>query len=136
MAARGLNKVMLIGRLGADPEPRTIGDGVTVLNLSLATSEKYKAADGTPVENTQWHRLVFWRKAAEIVSQYTKKGDQIYVEGKIEYRKWTDEATGNDNWVTEIHCDEFQFLSSNGNGNGHNNGEPVAAGVEDEDLQF
>lgn len=135
MAARGLNKVMLIGRLGADPEPRTIGDGVTVLNLSMATSESYKAADGTPVEKTQWHRLVFWRKAAEIVAQYTKKGDQLYVEGKVEYRKWTDESTGDDNWVTEIHCDEFQFLSSNGNGGG-NGAVPAGNVEEDEDLTF
>lgn len=106
-----LNKVMLIGRLGQDPELKYTPSGAAVCTISLATNTSYKGQDGNPVENTEWHRVVFWRKQAEIVAQYVKKGSRIYVEGKLATRSW-DDQNGVKRYTTEVVADQVAFLDS------------------------
>lgn len=115
-----LNKAILIGNLGADPEVRYLPNGDAVANISLATTETWKdKASGEKRENTEWHRVVFYRKLAEIVGQYLKKGDSVYIEGKIETKKWTDKE-GVDRYTTQIRADEMKMLSSKqGGGKGN-----------------
>lgn len=128
--ARGVNKVILVGNLGQDPELRYTGSGTAVANLRLATSEVYNDAQGQKVEKTEWHSLVAWDKAAEILNEYAKKGTQLYVEGQLQTRKWQD-RDGNDRYSTEVKIREFLFLGGgNGNGgsNGGNNGSQSAKG--------
>ncbi|MFQ5355879.1 MAG: single-stranded DNA-binding protein [Mariprofundaceae bacterium] len=104
-----LNKVMLIGNLGADPETRFTKDGTCVCNLNLATTEKFKSRTGEPQERTEWHRVVMWGRLGEIANQYLSKGSRIYVEGKIETRKWQD-RDGNDRYTTDIRANEMKML--------------------------
>ncbi len=112
-----LNKVMLIGNLGADPETRFTQDGTCVCNLRLATTEKFKSRDGNQQERTEWHRIVMWGRLGEIANQYLSKGSRVYVEGKIETRKWQD-RDGNDKYTTEIRANEMKML---GGGSGSSN---------------
>ena len=109
MAERGLNKVMLIGRLGADPEVRYTASERAVANLSLATSERWKDREGEPQERTEWHRVVMFGKLAEIAKEYLRKGSQIYTEGRLQTRKWQD-RDGNDRYTTEIVANEMTML--------------------------
>jgi len=108
-----LNKVMLIGNLGADPETRYTQDGTCVCNIRLATTEKFKNRNGEPQERTEWHRVVLWGRLGEIANQYLKKGRQVYIEGKIETRKWQDKD-GNDRYTTEIRALNMQMLGGRG----------------------
>lgn len=107
-----MNKVILIGRLGADPETRTTAGGTTVANLRLATSERRKEGSEW-VEATEWHRLVAFGKTAENVAKYQSKGSQLAVEGRIQTNKWQDKD-GNDKYTTEIICDRLEFIGSKG----------------------
>jgi single-strand DNA-binding protein len=109
-----LNKVMLIGRLGKDPETKYTAGGDMVANFSIATDEKW-TKDGESHEKTEWHRIVAWRKLAEIVQKYTRKGSQIYIEGKIRTREWEDRE-GNKRYTTEINADRIVLLVSKNNG--------------------
>ncbi len=109
-----LNKVMLIGRLGQDPELKYTPAGAAVVNVSIATDTSWKDQDGNSQDKTEWHRLVFWRKQAEILSQYAKKGDRIYVEGKLMTRSWDDKDSGQKRYITEIQVANMQFLTSKG----------------------
>lgn len=104
-----VNKVILIGHLGKDPETRYLTSGEAVTNATLATSESWKGKDGTKQEKTEWHNLVFYKKLAEIAGEYLKKGSQIYVEGKIQTRKWQTKE-GQDRYTTEIIVNELQML--------------------------
>ncbi len=105
--ARGINKVILVGNLGQDPEVRYMPSGDAVANISLATADSYKDKNtGQMVDKTEWHRIVFFGKLAEIVGQYLRKGSQIYVEGKLRTRKWLDQQ-GQDKYTTEIVVDQF-----------------------------
>jgi len=106
-----LNKTMLIGRLGADPEIRHTQNGDPVANLSLATSEKWKDKSGESNEKTEWHRIVAFGKLAELCRDYLSKGRQVYVEGKLQTRKWEDKD-GNDRYTTEVVAREVVFLGS------------------------
>lgn len=107
-----LNKVMLIGRIGKDPEVRHMPNGNAVATASLATSEKWTdKASGEKKEATEWHRLTFFERLAEIVSEYVHKGDLIYVEGKLTTRKWQDKD-GNDRYTTEVRVNQMQMLGS------------------------
>ncbi|MGR8918084.1 MAG: single-stranded DNA-binding protein [Gammaproteobacteria bacterium] len=116
--ARGLNKVMLIGNLGADPEVRYTGSGSAVANVRLATAEAWRDREsGEQQERTEWHRVVFFGRLAEIVSEYLKKGSQVYVEGRLQTRKWQD-RDGNDRYTTEIVANEMQMLGGRGSGAG------------------
>ena len=102
MASRGVNKVILVGRIGQDPEIRYMPSGGAVANLTIATSESWRDKQtGEVKEQTEWHRVVVFGKLAEIVGEYVKKGSQIYVEGKLQTRKWTD-SNGVEKWTTEV----------------------------------
>lgn len=107
-----LNKVMLIGRLGQDPELKYTQAGAAVVNVSIATDTAWKDKDGNAQNKTEWHRLVFWRKQAENLSQYMKKGDRIYVEGKLMTRSWDDKESGQKRYTTEVQVDNLQFLTT------------------------
>ena len=109
-----LNKAILIGRLGRDPEVRYMPNGDAVCNFSLATSEKFTDKSGNKAEKTEWHNIVIYRKLAEIAGQYLKKGSQVYLEGKIQSRKYTDK-NGVERTAYEIVCHEMKMLSGNGN---------------------
>ena len=114
--ARGVNKVILIGNLGKDPEVRYMPNGNAVANITLATSESWKDKQtGEQQEKTEWHRVVMFRRLGEIAGEYLKKGSQVYIEGKLQTRKWQDN-TGNDRYTTEIVADEMQMLGSRGGG--------------------
>jgi len=115
MAKGGVNKVILIGNLGKDPDMRTMPNGNAVANITIATSESWKDKNtGEQQEQTEWHRVVFFRRLAEVVGEYVKKGSKIYVEGKLKTRKWQDQS-GQDPYTTEIIADQMQMLDSRGN---------------------
>lgn len=119
-----INKVTLIGRLGRDPEMRYTTDGTPVATFSLATSETWKDKNGEKQEKTEWHNIVAWRKLGEIAGEYLKKGKEVYLEGKIQSREYTDKE-GIKRRVYEIIATEMKMLGSNGNGNG---GHQVSSG--------
>jgi single-strand DNA-binding protein len=111
-----VNKVILVGNLGADPEAKYLPSGDAVANIRIATTDKYKdKASGEWKETTEWHRIAFFGKLAEIVTQYLKKGSAVYIEGKIRTRKWTDQA-GVEKYSTEIVADQMQMLGGRGEG--------------------
>ena len=110
-----VNKVILIGRLGKDPETRYMTSGEAVTNCTLATSENWKDKSGEKQEKTEWHNLVFYRRLAEIAGEYLKKGSQVYVEGKLQTRKWQDKE-GRDRYNTEIVVNEMTMLGSKSSG--------------------
>ncbi|MEL7044012.1 MAG: single-stranded DNA-binding protein [Pseudomonadota bacterium] len=112
MASRGVNKVILVGNLGADPETRFMPSGGSVTNVRLATSETWKDKQtGQPQERTEWHRVVFFNRLAEVAGEYLRKGSKVYVEGSIRTRKWQDQS-GQDRYTTEIVGNEMQMLDS------------------------
>ncbi|PLW81138.1 single-stranded DNA-binding protein [Kineobactrum sediminis] len=116
MASRGVNKVILVGNLGADPEVRYMPSGGAVTNVTLATSESWKDKQtGQPQERTEWHRIVFFNRLAEIAGEYLKKGSKLYVEGSLRTRKWQGQD-GQDRYTTEIVAAEMQMLDSRGSG--------------------
>ena len=116
--ARGVNKVTLIGNLGADPEVRYTANGSAVANIRLATAESWRDREsGETQERTEWHRVVFFSRLAEIVGDYLKKGSQVYIEGRLQTRKWHD-RDGNDRYTTEIVANEMQMLGGRGGGGG------------------
>jgi len=116
--ARGVNKVILIGNLGKDPEVRYMPSGGAVANVTLATSESWKdKQSGEQKERTEWHNVVFFNRLAEIVGEYLKKGSQVYVEGSLRTRKWQDKE-GRDRYTTEIVAGEMQMLGGRGGGGG------------------
>ena len=121
MATKGVNKVILVGNLGNDPEVRYMPNGNAVANLSLATSESWKDQQGQVQERTEWHRLTMYRRLAEIAGEYLKKGSQIYAEGKLQTRKWQDQQ-GQDKYTTEIIVDQMQMLGGRGGEGGGGNG--------------
>ncbi len=114
--ARGVNKAILIGNLGNDPDIRYTASGAAVANISIATAESWKDKDtGEKQERTEWHRVVFFGRLAEIVGEYLHKGSQIYVEGRLQTRKWQDKE-GRDRYTTEIVANEMQMLGSRSGG--------------------
>jgi single-strand DNA-binding protein len=115
--ARSVNKVILIGNLGQDPELRYTGSGTAVCNLRLATNESYKDSNGELVEKTEWHSVVAWARLAEICGEYLKKGSKVYIEGSLQTRQWEDKE-GNTRYTTEIKAREMQMLDSKGGGGG------------------
>ena len=118
MAARGINKVILVGNLGNDPEIRYTQAGAAITNISIATSETWKDKQtGQPQERTEWHRVVFFNRLAEIAGEYLRKGSKVYVEGGLRTRKWQDKE-GQDRYTTEIVGNEMQMLDSRGAGQG------------------
>ena len=112
--ARGINKVILVGNLGGDPETRYTASGAAITNITLATSESWRDKQtGENQERTEWHRVVFFNRLAEIAGEYLRKGRQVYVEGSLRTRKWQDQ-NGQDRWTTEIVANEMQMLGGRG----------------------
>jgi len=124
-----VNKVILVGRLGKDPETRYMTNGEAVTNATLATSENWKDKSGEKQEKTEWHNLVFYRRLAEVAGEYLKKGSMIYVDGKITTRKWQDKE-GHERYTTEIVADRMQMLGSRAGGTDSMAREPRAATAE------
>lgn len=106
-----VNKVILVGNLGKDPETRYMSNGEAVTNITLATTDTWKDKNGEKQEKTEWHRVTFYRKLAEIAGEYLKKGRQVYVEGRLETRKWTDK-TGTERYTTEIIANDMKMLGN------------------------
>lgn len=123
MASRGINKVILVGNLGNDPEHRMLPSGGAVTNISIATSEAWKDKNtGQQQERTEWHRVVFFNRLAEIAAEYLRKGSKVYVEGSLRTRKWQDQQSGQDRYSTEIVASEMQMLDSRGGDGGSGGG--------------
>ena len=156
-----VNKVILVGNLGRDPEVRTTPSGQPVAEFSLATNRRWRDREGNRQEQTEWHRIVCWGRQAEVAGQYLTKGKQIYVEGRLQTRSWDDKQTGEKRYRTEIVCDNFQMLGARGDsyspgpsgppevgygagagagaGGGGGGGQPasqVADGPDDDDIPF
>ena len=147
MARSGINKVILVGNLGQDPEVKYTAGGAAVTTLSLATSESWKDKDtGQDQEKTEWHRVVLWRRLAEIAGEYLKKGSKVYIEGQLQTRKW--EQDGQTRYTTEVVGRDMQFLDSRGNTSSDNSStyEDVYqdmgsqnlpdSGITDDDIPF
>lgn len=140
-----LNKVMLIGNLGKDPEVRYTASGQAVASFSLATSEKFKGKTGEWEERTEWHNITLWGKLAEIAGEYLSKGKTVYIEGRLQTRKWQDK-NGNDRYTTDIVGDKMQMLSPKSERRGGEvSSQPVASGgggsyetppFQDDDIPF
>jgi single-strand DNA-binding protein len=116
--ARSVNKVILLGNVGKDPEIRSSASGVMVANLTLATGDRQKDAQGNWQDHTEWHNLVAFNRTAEIVRDYVKKGSKLYIEGRIQTRSWDDKETGQKRYRTEIIVNELLLLSSRDEGSG------------------
>ena len=133
--AGSVNKAILVGRLGQDPEVKYTAGGDAVVTFSLATDESYKDRDNNKVEQTEWHRVVAWRKLAEICGQYLTKGSLVYIEGKLKTRSW--EQDGVKRYTTEIIVDKMQMLGGGnrqeGNGGGAGGGRPP---IDEDDIPF
>jgi single-strand DNA-binding protein len=115
--ARGINKVILVGNLGRDPETRYMPSGSAVTNLRIATTEAWKDKQtGEQQERTEWHSVAMFGRLAEIAAEYLRKGSQVYIEGKLRTRKWQDKQSGQDRYTTEIVADEMQMLGSKAGG--------------------
>tara|TARA_B110000261_G_C13060145_1_gene347814 strand:- start:69 stop:491 length:423 start_codon:yes stop_codon:yes gene_type:complete len=125
----GVNKVILIGHLGKDPEVRHLENGTAVANFTLATSESYKDKQGNRIDQTEWHNVIVWRGLAEVAEKFLKKGSQVYVEGKLRTRSWEDQ-TGNKRYTTEIVADNFTMLSKKDENNQPQNQQTPATTVQ------
>ena len=132
--AGSLNKVMLIGNLGADPEMREMPDGTKMAKFSIATTEKYTNKQGELISNTEWHNIVLWRRTAEVAEQYLKKGDSVYIEGRMKTRSWEDE-NGVKKYATDVQGDTMTMLGSrretNPNDMGYNPPNNNTSSIED-----
>lgn len=126
--ARGVNKVILLGNVGKDPEIRTTQGGMTVASFSLATAERAKDQTGNWTDKTEWHNLVAFQRTAEIVRDYVKKGSQLYIEGKIQTRSWDDKESGQKKYRTEILVNDLQLLGGRGEGAGSSSGSERTSG--------
>jgi single-strand DNA-binding protein len=120
--AKGVNKVLLLGNLGKDPEIRTTPNGMTVATFSLATAERAKDSTGNWVDKTEWHNLVAFQRTAEIIRDYVKKGSQVFIEGKLQTRSWDDKTSGEKKYRTEILVNELTLLGGRGEGGGSSSG--------------
>jgi len=131
-----LNKVMLIGNLGKDPEVRYTGSGQAVASFSLATSERFKnKQSGEWEEKTEWHRVTLWGKQAEVAGEYLAKGKTVFIEGRLQTRKWTD-RDGNEKYTTEIVGERMQMLGGKGDGGGGAGRRSEAGGVADTTVSY
>lgn len=129
-----LNKVMLIGNLGKDPEVRYTAGGTAVASFSIATSEKFKGKTGEWEEKTEWHNITLWARLAEIAGEYLSKGKTVYIEGRLQTRKWQDKE-GKDRYTTEIVGEKMQMLSGKGEGGGGQQQRPAGRPAQQEHSQ-
>ena len=127
--ARGINKVILVGNLGGDPETRYMPSGSAVTNITVATNESWKDKQtGEQKDRTEWHKVAMFNRLAEVAAEYLRKGSQVYIEGKLRTRKWQDK-NGQDRWTTEIVADEMQMLGGRG-GAGGGGSVPMSSGQD------
>lgn len=131
--SRSLNKATIIGNLGTDPEVRSTNTGTRVATLSVATSRRWTSRSGEQQEKTEWHRVVCWDKMAEICERYLKKGDRVYIEGRIEYRQWEGQD-GQTRYTTEIRAMEMIMLGSAGGRDSYPEGQPAGSGADYSDF--
>jgi len=155
MAGKSVNKVILIGNLGKDPEVKYTPQGTAVAKLTLATNERYKDKEGQWQDRTEWHNVVLWQRLAEIAGEYLKKGSKVYIEGRLQTRSWDDKQTNQKKYMTEVVANDLVLLGGRGEGGestraaaaGGNNFDqrkheaepaPAAAGtpISDEDIPF
>ena len=125
----GVNKVILVGNLGSDPQVRYTPGGQAVANFNIATSERFNNKAGEKEERTEWHRIVAWGKLAEICQQYLKKGKQVYIEGRLQTRQW--EKEGQKHYTTEVKADKIVLLGGGGRGGGKNDDRGDSGGYQD-----
>lgn len=123
---RGVNKVILVGNLGKDPEFRKLDSGTSLARFSMATSEPYTDRDGNRMDNTEWHNIVLWRGLADIAEKYLNKGSKVYIEGKLKTRSYQDNEK-NTRYTTEIHADQMVMLDSKSDNSGSNSGGSYAS---------
>ncbi len=129
--ARGVNKVIIVGNLGQDPEVKYMPSGQAVCNISVATTDNWSdKASGEKQEKTEWHRVVFFRRLAEIAGEYLKKGSQVYIEGRLQTRKWKDQS-GVEKYTTEIIANEMQMLGGRGGGGASGGGFDAPPAADD-----
>jgi single-strand DNA-binding protein len=126
-----VNKVILVGNVGRDPEVRYLDKDVAVANFPLATSESYTAKNGEKVTSTEWHNIVIWRGLAKVVEQYVKKGDRLYIEGRIRTRSWEDKE-GNKRYTTEIYGDNMEMLGGPRNQQGGNDNQNQSSSAQND----
>lgn len=134
----GVNRVILVGNLGKDPELKRLESGTAVTKFSLATSDSYKDKEGNRIDQTEWHNIVLWRGLAEVAEKYLKKGNQVYIEGKIKSRSWEDKE-GNKRYTTEIIGDNMTMLGKRREQENNNVGEPeedFSKSTPENDLPF
>src|SRR6201984_1577743 len=117
--AKSVNKVILIGNLGKDPEVKYTPQGTPVAKLAVSTNESYKDKDGQWQERTEWHNVVLWQRLAEIAGEYLKKGGKVYIEGRLQTRSWDDKTSGQKKYMTEIVANDLVLLGSRGEGGEH-----------------
>jgi single-strand DNA-binding protein len=133
MAGKSVNKVILIGNLGKDPEVKYTPSGTPVAKLTLATNERYKDKDGNWQDRTEWHNVVLWQRLAEIAGEYLKKGGKVYIEGRLQTRSWDDKQTNQKKYMTEVVASDLVLLGGRGEGRGEGggggNGESASRGV-------
>lgn len=128
--ARGINKVILVGNLGGDPETRYMPSGSAVTNITVATNESWKDKQtGEQKDRTEWHKVAMFNRLAEVAAEYLRKGSQVYIEGKLRTRKWQDKS-GQDRWTTEIIADEMQMLGGRGGAGGGGGGGSAPMGSD------
>lgn len=135
--AKSVNKVILIGNLGKDPEVKFTPSGVPVAKFSLATNERYKDKSGEWQDRTEWHNIVVWQRLAEIVGEYVKKGSKIYIEGRLQTSSWEDKQSGEKKYRTEIVANDLVLLSGRGEGDGEGRGSraPAASAMDQRPSQ-
>src|SRR5262245_30717543 len=157
MAGKSINKVILIGNLGKDPEVKYTPQGTPVAKLTIATNERYKDKDGQWQDRTEWHNVVLWQRLAEIAGEYLKKGGKVYIEGRLQTRSWDDKQTNQKRYMTEVVASDLVLLGGRGEGSSESGGysrgsaagnhfdqrtpesEPVSANsspISDEDIPF
>src|SRR5512146_765832 len=125
--AKSVNKVILVGHLGKDPEVKYTPSGTAVASFSIATSERYKDKDGNWQDRTEWHNIVLWQRLAEIAGEYLKKGSKVYIEGKLQTRSWEDKQTNQKRYMTEVVANDLVLLGGRGEGAGEPGGYPRGA---------
>jgi single-strand DNA-binding protein len=131
MSGKSVNKVILLGNLGRDPEVKYMASGTPVAKLALATNERYKDKDGQWQDRTEWHNIVLWQRLAEIAGEYLKKGSKVYIEGKLQTRSWEDKQTNQKRYMTEVVANDLVLLSGRseiaGDSGGYSRGASAAA---------
>ncbi len=122
MAGKSVNKVILIGNLGKDPEVKFTPQGTPVAKITLATNERFKGKDGNWQDRTEWHNVVLWQRLAEIAGEYLKKGGKVYIEGRLQTRSWDDKTSGQKKYMTEVVANDLVLLGGRGEGGGESSG--------------